>query len=128
MKQSIVINSNFNSKTPAEAGDRWGSILALISSRNKVFFENLAVDIFTILAYTLIMKHGLQTILAQTVGLTPQTIHGLLSKTSTRHASLKVAQRLARVTGTDAEFWQNGGTGTPSARRAAIQAWAEKAN
>jgi len=73
------------------------------------------------------MKHGTQSQLGRKIGVKPQTIHGLIMETNTRHASYQVAKKLALETETAPDLWQRAGAGTPESRRAAIQAWAASA-
>lgn len=63
------------------------------------------------------MKHGIQTQIAKTVGVTPQTFNDYLAGRS--GASAPVAKKIATVTNTDPFIWMLGGS--IEARRAAVE-------
>lgn len=63
------------------------------------------------------MKYGLQTQLAKTIGIKPQTINDYLAGRS--GASAPVAKKIAALTDSDPFIWMKGGD--IQARRAAVE-------
>jgi plasmid maintenance system antidote protein VapI len=69
------------------------------------------------------MSKRVQHHMAIAVGITPAFLSEL--KHGRKNASAPIADRLSIVTGSDIRLWLRGGS--PSARRAAVELWAETA-